>query len=76
MAVVAPAATETLGGTEATAALPLVNVMAVPPAGGWPVRRTVLWVLDFPPVIWVGESGNDSNCAGCTVRVAVFVTPL
>jgi hypothetical protein len=71
----APAGTVTEAGTEVLGSL-LASATTVPPEGAGPFSVTV-----FNPVIWlpptteVGESEMPVSASGCTVRVAVFVTP-
>jgi hypothetical protein len=71
----APAGTVTVGGTDATAGLPLVSVTTAPPAGAAPFSLTVLLVVDPPPTTSAGDSVRDVSCAASTVNVAVWVTP-
>lgn len=54
-ALVVPAATVTLEGTLAAAALPLESATCAPPAGAVPLKVTVP-VEEFPPVTLVGFS--------------------
>ena len=66
VALVAPAATVTLGGTAAAAGLPLDNVTTAPPAGAGPLRVKVPCAL-APPVTKEGTDTEDN--ASCTVIV-------
>ncbi len=79
VALVAPAATVTLGGTLA-APLLLESVTGAPPAGAGPLNATVP-VEEFPPVTLVGLSESEERVGGgggaaVTVSEAVLVTPL
>jgi len=60
IALVAPAATVTLEGTLAAAALLLERATCAPPAGAGPLNVTVP-VEEFPPVILVGFSESDER---------------
>src|SRR5258708_28693949 len=60
IALVAPAATVTLEGTLAAAALLLERATCTPPAGAGPLNVTVP-VEEFPPVILVGFSESDER---------------
>src|SRR5207245_999418 len=74
-ALVAPAGTVTLPGTEA-AELLLDSVTCVPPAGAGPSSVAVPVEL-LPPVTVVGFTPSEERpAAGFTVRVAVRVTLL
>jgi hypothetical protein len=77
VALVAPAATVTLGGTVAAAVLPLERETAAPPVGAGPLRVTVP-VEGDPPVTLMGLSAIEESVAepgGVTVSEAVLVTP-
>jgi hypothetical protein len=78
VALVAPAATVTLGGTVAEAEL-LDSVTTLPPEGAALVSVTVA-VEESPPVRLVGLSARVFRLAGggggVTVSVAVRLTPL
>jgi hypothetical protein len=71
---VAPAATVTEAGTVA-AALLLVSVTTVPPADAAPFSVTVFKVVDAPPKTDDGDRVTADGLGGCTVKVAVAVTP-
>ena len=80
VAVVAPAATVTLGGVLATVVLLLESATVAPPAGAAPLSVTVP-VEEFPPVTLVGFSDSDERVggggdAGVTVSEAERVAPL
>ena len=80
VALVAPAATVTLGGVLATVVLLLESATVAPPAGAAPLSVTVP-VEEFPPVTLVGFSDSDERVggggdAGVTVSVAERVAPL
>jgi hypothetical protein len=72
VAVVAPAATVTLGGTVA-AGFVVDNVKARPPAGA-AAAKVIVPVEDAPPVTEVGFSAMEAN-SGFTVRFAERVVP-
>ena len=75
VALVAPAGTVTLPGTEATDELPLDSVTTAPPAGAGPDSVAVP-VEGFPPTTVEGLTPTEDNtAAGVTVRVDVLVTP-
>ena len=81
LALVAPAATVTLGGTVAALGRLLVNVTTLPPAGAGLGSVTVP-VEGLPPVTLVGLTVNEERLAdgggvpsGFTVKVADLVTP-
>src|SRR5258708_12337903 len=63
VAVVAPAATVTLGGTVAAAVLLLESATVAPPAGAARLSVTVP-VEEFPPVTLVGFSESDERVGG------------
>ena len=73
VALVAPSATVTLPGTEATGELLLVSVTIAPPAGAGPYSVTVP-VEGFPPTTVDGLTVTEDNQRR-TVRVVVLVTP-
>ena len=80
VALVAPAATVTLGGVLATVVLLLESATVAPPAGAAPLSVTVP-VEEFPPVTLVGFSDSDERVggggdAGVTVSEAERVAPL
>ena len=80
VALVAPAATVTLGGVLATVVLLLESATVAPPAGAAPLSVTVP-VEEFPPVTLVGFSESDERVggggdAGVTVSEAERVAPL
>src|SRR3979490_1876516 len=60
VALVAPAATVTLGGTVAAAVLLLESATVAPPAGAARLSVTVP-VEEFPPVTLVGFSESDER---------------
>jgi hypothetical protein len=72
VAEVAPAATVTLTGTEATEVLPLASVTTAPPAGAAALNVTVP-VDPVPPVTLVGFMFRDEIAAAgkFIVRVAL-----
>jgi hypothetical protein len=74
VAVVAPPATVTLAGGEATAVLLLDSDTRAPPAGAGPLRPTVA-VDDVPPVTLAGLTPSEDAAGGVTVSEAVCVTP-
>ena len=81
LALVAPAATVTLGGTVAALGRLLVNVTALPPAGAGLGSVTVP-VEGLPPVTLVGLTVKEERVAdgggvpsGLTVKIADLVTP-
>jgi hypothetical protein len=77
VAVVAPLATVTLAGTEATAVLLLESETRAPPLGAGPLRVTVP-VDDDPPVTLLGLTPTEDSvtAGGVTVSDAVCVAPL
>ena len=75
VAVVAPAATVTLGGTVATVVLLLESWTVIPDAGAAPLRVTVP-VDGLPPTTFDGFNFNEDNAGRAIVNVAVLVTPL
>lgn len=72
VAVVAFAATVTLGGTVAAAVLALDRETTAPPAGAGPVKITVA-VEGVPPMTDVGFKLRLVRLGAVTVKVAVFV---
>jgi hypothetical protein len=74
VALVAPAATATLGGTSAIAGSLLESATATPPPGAAPLRTTVS-IEEAPAVTLVGLRLTDDNVGGVTVRTALRVTP-
>jgi hypothetical protein len=74
VAVVAFAATVTLAGTCAAAALLLERVTTTPPAGARPFRVTVP-VEEVPPITTLGVRVTELNAAAKTFNVAAFVEP-
>ena len=79
VAVVAPAATVTSGGTLA-APLLLESATCAPPVGAGPLNVTVP-VEEFPPATLVGFSESEERVGGgggaaVTVSEAVLVAPL
>jgi len=80
VALFAPAATVTLAGTCAAAALLLESETAAPPDGAGPLSVTVPVEDCVPPVTLVGFRLNEDNetgggGAGLTVSEAVLVAP-
>lgn len=73
VAVVAPAATVTLGPTWA-AGLLLASVITAPPAAARPVSVTVP-VEELPPTTVAGLRDTVESDAGLTVNPALFVVP-
>ena len=73
LALVAPAATVTLAGTEA-AALLSESVTCAPPAGAGPFRVTVP-VAELPPVTLAGLTFSAETLGGSTLSEAVWVAP-
>ena len=77
VALLAPAATVTLAGTVAAAALPLIRETDAPPLGAGPLSVTVP-VEGDPPVTLVGFSVSEEivgRGCGSTVSEAVLVAP-
>jgi hypothetical protein len=74
-AEVAPAATVTVVGGEATTALLLVSITIAPPAGAGPLSVTVTLVVE-PPFIEVAPSFRDASAGGFTVSTADLDAPL
>jgi hypothetical protein len=72
VAVVAPAATVTLEGTCAAAALLLDRVTIAPPAGAAPLNRTVP-VDEAPPSTEEGLRLTELRADEVTVRLAMWV---
>src|SRR5467141_2360713 len=78
VALLAPAATVTLAGTVATAALPLMRDTTAPPLRAGPLSVTVPVGDCTPPVTLVGFSVSEERvgrACGSTVSEAVLVTP-
>jgi hypothetical protein len=80
LALVVPAATVTLEGTLAAAALLLDSATTAPPAGAGPLSVTVPVEFWVPPKTLVGFNVNDESVragggAGVTLSVAVRFTP-
>lgn len=73
-ALVAPAATDTLAGTCAAAALLVERVTSAPPAGADPFNLTVP-VDEVPPITEVGPRVKELSLAAVTMKVAVRVVP-
>ena len=71
VAVVAPAATVTVGGTVA-AGLLLVRVTMAPPAGAGPLRVTVP-VEGLPPTTLVGFTVTEDMVTGTGVTISAAV---
>ena len=77
VALLAPAATVTLAGTVAAAALSLIRETAAPPVGAGPLRVTVP-VEGDPPVTLIGLSAIAESVAepcGAMLSEAVLVAP-
>ena len=77
VAAVVPAGTVTVDGTLAFVGLLLDRAITSPPAGAGAVIVTVPVALD-PPLTLEGFTVSEDNAgagAGCTVKLAVFVTP-
>ena len=72
VAEVAPAATVTLAGTEATDVLPLASVITAPPEGATASSVTVPVDPD-PPVTLVGLTETDEITGGFTLREAFWL---
>ena len=68
VALLLPAATVTLGGTVATAGVPLCSVTTAPPAGAAPVSVTVP-VDETPPATVPGFRLTEETPGGFTVSV-------
>ena len=71
----APAATVTLAGGEATAGLELVSDTTAPLGPAGPFRVTLLLAEESPPVTLEGERVNEDSAVGFTVNVADLLTP-
>jgi len=74
VALRAPPAIVTLGGTCAADALLLCNVTRAPPAGAAPFKVTVPVEL-VPPTTEVGFLVSEDRVAAVTVTLAVLVVP-
>lgn len=74
LALVAPAATVTLAGTEAAVALLLESVTAVPPTGAAPFRVTAP-AEAVPPTTAAGLSAIEARLGARSDRGAVRVSP-
>ena len=72
---VAPPATVTLAGTEATAGFELASETTTPLAPAGPVSVTLLEVVETPPVTLDDERYNEDRAVGLTVSVADLLTP-
>ena len=80
LALVAPAGTVTLDGTEARPGLLLERETTAPPAGAGPLRVTVPVEDCTPPTTLVGFSVNEESVTGgtgggITVSDAVLLAP-
>jgi hypothetical protein len=76
VAEVAPAATVTLTGTEATEVLPLASVTTAPPAGAAALNVTVP-VDPVPPVTLAGFAVKEEMLIACGLTVMTeFCEPL
>jgi hypothetical protein len=73
-AVVAFAATVTLGGTVAAAVLLLDSVTTAPPAGARPFKVTVP-VVEVPPITEEGLTPTALKVGAVTVKLAVLAAP-
>jgi hypothetical protein len=74
VAVVAPAGTVIVAGTEAAAVLLLVSATAAPPVGAAPVSVTVPTELP-PPVTLDGFIARVEMAGGFTVKLALALDP-
>jgi hypothetical protein len=75
VAVVAPAGTSTLGGTEAADGLLLESATCAPPAGAGPFSVTVPVEDPSPPTALVGSSVSEETVGGITVSEALWLPP-
>jgi hypothetical protein len=64
---VAPPATVTVGGGDATALLPLPSVTTAPAAGAGPVRVTLFVAVESDPITLAGNSAMDATVGGFNV---------
>ena len=72
-----PALTATVAGTLAFAGLLLARPITIPPTGAGAVSVTVPVALD-PPLTLEGFTVSEDRAgagAGCTVKLADFITP-
>ena len=74
-ALVAPAGTVTLAGTEATDGLLLESATCAPPAGAGAFNVTVPVEFCRPPITVVGFSVSEDRTGGITVSVVVWIAP-
>jgi len=72
--VLAPAATVTLAGTEATAGFELLSETTTPLGPAGPVRVTLLEAVETPPATLEGERLSADRAIGFTVKVADLLT--
>ena len=72
---VAPAATVTEAGSDATVLL-LLRATTIPPVGAGPLSVTVLLAVLFPPVTVLGDRVRAPNLGEFTTSFAVLDTPL
>lgn len=74
VALVEPAAINTLAGTCATDVLLLCKLTSFPPAGATPFKVTVP-VEGFPPTTEVGDLEREERVGALTTRLVVLVSP-
>jgi len=74
-ALLAPAATVTLGGGEAMVTSDDESVTVAPPDGAGPFRYTLFAVEVGPPAMVAGASATDEAAMGFNVRVAGLFRP-
>jgi len=74
VALVAPAGTVTLPGTEATAGMLLKRETAAPPLGASPFNVAVP-IAAVPPVTLVTLRANEESTGGSTVSRALWGAP-